>query len=46
MGKKGTKARRVNINFRQTARERSGTWSYKNFGKFFKEKFKNIYDKN
>ncbi|HKC14788.1 MAG TPA: hypothetical protein VKC89_02410 [Patescibacteria group bacterium] len=31
-----------NINFRETKSERSATNSYKNFGKFFKEKFQKV----
>lgn len=41
MGKRSRK----NINFRQTHSERSATNSYRNFGKFLKEKFYNKFIK-
>lgn len=35
-----------NINFRQTKSERSGTESYRNFGKYLTEKYKKLRGKN
>lgn len=42
----GKQRARKNINFRQTHSERSATNSYRNFGKFLKEKLFNKYVKS